>query len=305
MMHSDARCLIDCEVRASRRYGRKSGGQVTRQQRGFALIAVLWLVAALSVMVGGLMLTVKSELKTASFSRQTLQASATGEAAIQVALQGVVASGKPPAQLISAPVPVFGQSVDVQMIPMNGYIDLNRAPLELLQAVFQLGAGLDAGSAGSLVEAINAARTVPGPSGKPPNFESPEDLLLLPGVDYALYSRVAPLVTTDAGGNGKVNIKAAPPSVLAVIAGGDQAAVNSFIQARSEENPTVDTTKMNGAWVDQGTANSNIEFTARVALPDGDAITVVRRYTITPNSPNGLPWRPFYASSRVESALKP
>lgn len=283
-------------------WGSGFGVARVRAQQGFALIAVLWLVAALSVMVGGLMLTVKSEFKTASYSRQTLQASATGEAAIQVALQAVVASTKPPIQLVSEPVSVFGQTIDVQMIPMNGYVDLNRAPPELLQAVFQLGAGMDGGSAGSLVEAINAARTVPGPSGKPPGFESPEDLLLLPGVDYALYSRIAPLVTTDAGGNGKVNIKAAPPGVLAVIAGGDESAVSSFMQARSAENPTVDTTKMNGAWVDQGTANSNIEFTARVPMPDGDSIIVVRRYTITPNSPNGLPWRPFYASSRVESA---
>ena len=43
-----------------------------RSSQGFALIAVLWLVAAMSVLVGGIMLTVRAELKTAGLSRQTI-----------------------------------------------------------------------------------------------------------------------------------------------------------------------------------------------------------------------------------------
>ena len=274
-------------------------------QRGFALIAVLWLVAALSVMVAGLTQTVKSEFRSTSFSRQSLQATALGESAIQLALQEMVMSGQPPEKLIVAPVPVGGQTVDVQMIPMNGYIDINRAPVELLQALFQFAGGLDQGAAASVAALIESARTVPGPSGRPPGFEASEDLLLLPGMDYPLYARVAPLITTEAGGSGGVNVRAAPAGVLAVLSGGNEATVSNYLQARSEDNATADTSQMNGAWVDAGSQSNTVEFTARVRLPDGDAIMVIRRYTITPNSADGLPWRAFYATSRVESAPMP
>ncbi|QNP49964.1 type II secretion system minor pseudopilin [Diaphorobacter aerolatus] len=276
-----------------------------RDHGGFALIAVLWLVASLSVLVTGIMLTVKSELKVASFARQTVEAKAVAEGAMQVALQSMVASGKRPEKLIEAPVPYAGRDVMVRMTPMNGYININRAPVELLQALFKIGGGMDDGSAGNLANAILAIRTTPGPSGRPISFEAPEDLMRLPGMDYAVYARIAPLVTTDSGGSGQVNVQAAPPNVLNIVAGGNAGAVASFVQARSGDNVGADTSGMNGAWLAGPTSTKSVEMSARVPLPDGGAITVVRRYLITNSSPDGLPWRVFYADSRVEQAPSP
>ena len=48
-------------------------------------------------------------------------------------------------------------------------------------------------------------------------FEATEDLLLVPGVDYALYARIAPLVNADLN-TGQVNPLAAPPAVQALLA---------------------------------------------------------------------------------------
>ena len=104
-----------------------------RSSEGFALIAVLWLVAAMSVLVGGIMLTVRAELKTAGLSRQTIVAQAVGEGAMQIALQELKASGKPVDKILEAPISYGGREIMVRLIPMNGYIDLNKAPLELLQ----------------------------------------------------------------------------------------------------------------------------------------------------------------------------
>ena len=268
--------------------------------RGFALIAVLWLVAAMSVLVGGIMLTVRGELRTAGMARQTIQAQALGEGAMQIALQQLIASGHQRDKIVEAPVSYAGQEIMVRMTPMNGYIDLNRAPLELLQATFQYAGGMDQGAAGSLAAVVEARRREPGPSGKPAGFESVEDLLLIPGVDYPLYSRIARVVTTDAGGGGMVNIQAAPPEVRKIVAAGKEGAVSSFMQARGGDNVGADTSAMNGAWIQNGLRAKTVQMTARLPLPDGGAIEVIRRYQITPNSKDGLPWRVFYASSRVE-----
>ncbi|MBF5004021.1 type II secretion system minor pseudopilin [Diaphorobacter caeni] len=276
-----------------------------RTEGGFALIAVLWLVASLSVLVTGIMLSVKSELKVASFARQTVMAKAVAEGAMQLALQSLVASGKRPEKLVEAPVSYAGRDVMVRMTPMNGFININRAPLELLQALFQMGAGVDAGVAGTLANAIMMARTTPGPSGKPPGFEAPEDLMRLPGMDYTIYARIAPMITTDSGGSGQINVQAAPPNVLNIVAGGNEAAVAGFVQARGGDNVGADTSQLNGAWIGGATSSRSVEMSARVPLPDGGAIMVIRRYQITNSSPDGLPWRVFYADSRVEQAPLP
>ena len=58
-----------------------------RTYNGLALVAVLWIVAALSIMVTGAMHSVRSELRLVSHVRQSVEAAAKGEAAMQLVLQ--------------------------------------------------------------------------------------------------------------------------------------------------------------------------------------------------------------------------
>ena len=51
-------------------------------QRGIALIAVLWIVSALSVIVTGVVHSVRSEVRLVSVARQSTEAAALGEAGI-------------------------------------------------------------------------------------------------------------------------------------------------------------------------------------------------------------------------------
>ncbi len=275
------------------------------REQGFALIAVLWLVASLSIMVTGIMLSVKSETRVAGFSRQTVAAKAVAEGAMQIALQQMVVSGKPIDRQIEAPVSYAGQSVVVRLNPLNGYININRAPLELLQALFQFGAGMNDTAASNLANTIENIRSSPGPSGRPLGFEAVEDLMRVPGVDYAIYSKIAPLVTTDSGRGGQINAQAAPPNVLNIVAGGNEAAVASFVQARSADNVGADMSGFNAAWLGGPTTSKAVEMTARVPLPEGGAIVVIRRYVIQISAPDGLPWQVFYADSKVEQAPSP
>ena len=77
------------------------------------------------------------------------------------------------------------------------------------------------------------------------------------------------------------------------------------MQTRGGDNVGADTSAMNGAWIDNGTAAKTVEMTARVPLPDGGAVLVIRRYLVRPSPKDGLPWRVFHANAVVELASIP
>ena len=158
-----------------------------------ALIAVLWIVAALSLMVIGLAGTVRQQIQIIGNQRDQVSGQAAGEAAIALALQALQVAPQRPA----------GSST----------------------LALSYG-GLDAGRAQALAGELVAWRdgrpdvdpTAPGAASvQARRFEATEDLLLVPGVDYALYARIAPLVNADLN-TGQVNPLAAPPAVQALLA---------------------------------------------------------------------------------------
>jgi len=273
-----------------------------RRSNGLALVAVLWLVAALSITVAGLLQSVRTESRLGAQLRDDAQASAAAESAMQLVLQSLLAENKPVDRLIRTDVAWMDESIAVQAMPLNGYINLNAAPPELLAQMFQTAAGLPLDQANALAQAVLRERTTPGGSGMPPGFEAVEDLLRVPGIDYPLYAQVAPLLTADLpAGSGGVNPLAAPPAVLRVLAGGNDAAAAQYADARDTAGATANTQAMNTAWLSTA-ASRLLELQALVPLSDGAHIRVVRRYALTSQRLDGLPWRVFYARSFADPA---
>ena len=68
--------------------------QARAHARGVALIAVLWLVAAMSLVISGVVQSVRSEMRTIGSYRQTVLANAAGDAAILMALQYLMAASR-------------------------------------------------------------------------------------------------------------------------------------------------------------------------------------------------------------------
>ena len=180
------------------------------KRRGMALIAVLWMVAALSVMVTGLTRSIRSEARMMSLSRQSVEAQALGDGAIQIALQSIVASNQRITQWAQTEIIYRGVSIEVQAIPLNGLIDINSASLPLLAGLFSVAGGLSPDTAQAASQAVVQARETPDARGARQRFEAEEDLLRVPGIDYDLYARLAPLLTADVRGSGPVNPLAAP-----------------------------------------------------------------------------------------------
>ena len=105
-------------------------------ERGLALVAVLWLVAALSLIVTGLVASVRSETRLVSGAREGVVAGAAGDAAIHLVLQGMAAEPQPVSRLAQVQVPYRGLAIAVEVMPLNGLIDINQAPKGLLAQLF-------------------------------------------------------------------------------------------------------------------------------------------------------------------------
>ena len=274
---------------------------------GMALIAVLWIVAALSVMVTGVTSTVRQQIQVAGLQRDQASGQALGQAAIALALQAMQAAREPVPGVTSVSVPYAGQQIAVEVAPLNGLIPLNGAGADLLAALLRVAGGLAPAPAQALATALvewrdgRPAGDAAGADARQRQFEAPEDLLLVPGVDYALYARLAPLVSADLGGASRVNPQAAPPGVLAVLADGNQARVAAYLGQRASGQPGLDTTGFQTAFID--TAGSNLyRLRASVPLEAGKMLHLTQDVALGSGSSRIAPWRVLRTDRRIAPA---
>lgn len=261
-------------------------------QRGMVLIAVLWIVAALSILVTGMVRTVREEARVLSQARQRAVAGGVGDAAIHLVLQQLVESPRPVARIVFVDTVYRGTPVRVQVMPLNGLIDLNTAGVPLLSQLYAVAGGVPRQTAEALAQATVETRSARTPQGVAARFEAPEDLMRVPGVGYELYARLSRLVTAGSRGSGKVNPMAAPFEVLTVLAGGNTAVASRIATLRDAGQEGVDTTALEAGLVDN-TAGRMFRLDARVPLADGSWLHVLRSVSLSRSDREGLPWRTF------------
>jgi len=271
-----------------------------RPSAGMALIAVLWIVAALAIMVTGFVYTVRQQILIAAAQRDQISGQAVGEAAIALALQDMLASRARVTAIVSSAVAYGGVQVEVSVAPLNGWISLNGANAALLSDLLRYAGGLDQGRADNLAQTLVQWRdtrpdidpTAPGAASiQPRRFEAPEDLLLVPGIDYPLYARIAPLVTADLSGGAQVNPQAAPPEVLAVLAQGNMARVTQYVTQRTAGEPGDASGFSNAAG--GGSSSSLYRLQARVPLEAGKILLLTSDVALDGASSRNAtaPWR--------------
>jgi general secretion pathway protein K len=276
-------------------------GQLRRSSnpRGVVLVAVLWIVMALSIIVTGLSRSVRDEARMLAVSRQGAQAGAVGDAAIQLVLQQMAAEPKQLDRVTTVSVRYAGQDIDVQIMPLNGLIDVNHAPIPLLVRLLTVAGGLSEGEATQMAQAIVEFRERRTAQGLARRFEAVEDLMRVPGFNYDLYARLSGLVTADIRGSGTVNAMAAPSAVLAVLAGGNADLASQIDASRRSGQPGVDLTGLDAAFVGSGPVR-RYRLQARVASADGAAHVVTRYVDMNPRSRDGFPWTTFHVQREVE-----
>lgn len=271
-----------------------------RSIQGIALIAVLWIVAALSVIVTGVVQSVRTEVRLVAAARQTIEAVAWGEAAIMLVLQDIVARNDRPARWSRIELVYQDHPIVVELMPLTGLIDINNAPEALLARLYAVAGGLDAKSAAVLAATTVQIRSERDGRGRTQGFEAIQDLLRVPGVGYDLYARLSRLITAESYGMGRVNAQAAPEEVLAVLTDGNAAQANALASRRAHSGTDIDTTTLNGEFIGN-TPSTRYRLQAQMTLPDGSLVLVSRSIDLRADPRLGLPWRIFNAEHWMQA----
>lgn len=261
----------------------------TPAAKGLALIAVLWIVAALSIAATGLMASASQEIRIAARQQNTVVAMASADAAIRLVLQELLARKQPMTRPEQAQVEFGGRLIRVRVSGLNGFININRAPEPLLAAMFSHAGGLPPGAAAQLAATTVQWRSRPAPDGRPVGFDAPEDLLRVPGVSYDLYASIAPLISASLSGSGLVDPRAASVPVLAVLSQGNIALARQLHAVRENSSGDMDTTQLTAAFL-ENSVGRGLSIQAEVPLADRLLLRRAWDVALTASGRTGLPW---------------
>jgi general secretion pathway protein K len=204
-----------------------------KQDRGIALIAVLWVMTLLSLLAASFSGSSRTQADLARNAFENARAEAAADAGLFRAIAALMAP------IEEANIRVDGTAygwafADAQIRfyaeDEGGKVDLNAAPIELLSALFQaVGAepdlgdalaqrivdfreGDDGSSAAGGRRAPNPAEDEEGDEDGAAVFRLVEELQQVPGITGEVYRRVASLVTVFAN-EPEPRIEVAPPDV--------------------------------------------------------------------------------------------
>ncbi len=122
--------------------------------RGAALIMVLWLVAALSLVVLAGAQGVRQQTQRTTLDLERLRAESVLDAAIQLTAQRLLQDRGKDSQYRIQQLSLGRSDIWVEITPSGGLVDVNVASDTLLQALFQRGGGLSPGEAAILVSRV-------------------------------------------------------------------------------------------------------------------------------------------------------
>ncbi|WP_455827943.1 type II secretion system minor pseudopilin GspK [Pseudomonas kilonensis] len=167
-----------------------------KHQRGVALLLALWVLALLSVMLGGLAGWVQLQSRQAAWYRQHASAEFAAEAGLNLAVQGLldplqrqhwVADGR------ETVLQFDGAQLHIRVYSERGKLDLNSAPGSDLARLAQ-GCGASQPQAAALVQGLEARRRDDAAP-----LRVIEEIRQLPGMTQALYSQMLADVTLWSG----------------------------------------------------------------------------------------------------------
>jgi general secretion pathway protein K len=191
---------------------------------GFVLIAVLWIIAALTALASVYALYVNATATGLNAYDRDLKAEGAARAAVEFAAFRILASSDQLRPHSGEFELVLGDTtVRAQFASENCRVDLNSAPKELLEALF-LASGA-AGEAASYAAEIVAARS--GAAGDvvrniapklPRKLRAAGELIRLAQVPPDVVEKALPLSTVYTG-NGKLDIFCASPQLLSYLPG--------------------------------------------------------------------------------------
>ena len=129
--------------------GAHSPGPARLRQSGIALAILLWFLAAMSILVAGIVFQARMDIKLAQLQIGQAKAQAAGDGAIQLALADLITREQEgefnSRRIHSSEFVLSDAQVTVRIVPVAGLVNLNLAPQELLAVLFTDGGEPDEG----------------------------------------------------------------------------------------------------------------------------------------------------------------
>ncbi|MCV6615494.1 MAG: type II secretion system protein GspK [Cellvibrionaceae bacterium] len=275
--------------------------RLSKASRGMALVMVLWLVAAMSLLVAGVVYIARVDVKQTQYLSQRTKMQATLDGAINLAMQELLLRGQESEQglhrgvIEELEVELNGLRAKVRLVPTSGLIHLGSVSPQLLSQVLVHGLGFEEVNIEQLLQQMAEskqpdAEDLAGLQLNRVAFESVEELMLIPGVNADNFARLKELFYVGPGGGSGINPKAAPPEVLTILAAGDVGAVQEFVAQRQQAGP--EDLSLPAGFVEDFSSNlnsSSYRVDARMAV--SPSLVLQRRVWVDFSaSPLGLPW---------------
>jgi len=216
-------------------------------ERGFVLVAVLWLLAALAALAAIFSAFLANSARAIAVNDNALQTEALVSAAVELTAYQLGLSGDARPGRGSFHTRLNGAEMSVSFVAESARIDLNHAPKPLLAGLMSvLGAAPEQASdyadrligwrtqatpdsAGGEDALYRAAGLTYGPRLGP--FAHVNELGLVLGLPPALVERALPFITVFSGLNG-VDPANAPPEVIAALPGMTPLILKQFLDDR-------------------------------------------------------------------------
>ncbi|MFT4768630.1 MAG: general secretion pathway protein K [Glaciecola sp.] len=252
-----------------------------RREAGVALAVVVWFIAGMSLLVAGVVMSARTDVRLAQLHMGRAEASAAGDGAVNLLLadirDGVYAKDSPP-RLPQQRYQLGDLQVDVVAVPAEWLVDINAATAPLLANVLQISGALQQDSAQLLANAVVQWRFSPnGAAGK--RFEAIEDLLSVQGANRRTWDRVRDYVAAPGGGAGLSRPSARAQHVMGLLR-----RLTPAQRVMAAEQAPVD--------VNVGAARfSGYRVDALVRV--GDTFWLRRRWVSMSASVGVLPWRVY------------
>ena len=254
-----------------------------RDQRGLALVSVLWGVAILSLIAAAML---SASVTSSELDRNVWNATRAGAVADAAVARAILSlmddrdGRKPRADGTPATVRFEGIAARLWIQDESGKINLNHADKALLQGLLAT-AGVSDDRAGALADRIVARRPTPDHPG-PIAYRAVDDVLGVAGMTPDLYRKIAPALTVF-GHAAAPDQNVAPRIVLRALPGMSEDAIAEILKARDAAP----------AGSGGAAAQSNYLVTAEVQLAGAHVVrTAVVMFTGDPQKPYlVLAWR--------------
>ncbi|MCV6621147.1 MAG: type II secretion system protein GspK [Cellvibrionaceae bacterium] len=282
------------------------------KQQGVALIMVLWLVAAMSLLVAGVIYSARMDTKQTQRLNSMAKYTAMADGVSKLALRSYLLWQQE--QAVQVPYEwtsdQYGVVASVSIVPTKGLIDLNTAGFDALFQLFSIRLGLDEEQASILAQNLidwrrpvssdfqglfdkYEARGLPMP--RHGRLFSVADLLAIDGFNLDMMHLLEDVVYVDRVFGGGVDPVSAPAAVLSVLSNGNEEAVLSYLEMREQSineessggSTMLNSTEFSSAFLGQGSSTiARLDVDIEV-----EQVRMLRRLWVdTSGYSAGLPW---------------